>query len=106
MDNKNLENSLCLIIGKDKYKTEKMIKDIIDTYPKGEIHQVSIMSNRIVEVVTTKRKVIKTMNLEDIKLRSYRPKEIFVDTELDDYETLHYVFPLLQNVDKEDIHGF
>ena len=106
MDNKNLENSLCLIIGKDKYKTEKMIKDIIDTYPKGEIHKVSIMSNRIVEVVTTKRKVIKTMNLEDIKLRGYRPKEIFVDTELDDYETLHYVFPLLQNVDKEDIHGF
>ena len=106
MDNKNLENSLCLIIGKDKYKTEKMIKDIIDTYPKSEIHQVSIMSNRIVEVVTTKRKVIKTMNLEDIKLRGYRPKEIFVDTELDDYETLHYVFPLLQNVNKEDIHGF
>ena len=106
MDNKNLENSLCLIIGKDKYKTEKMIRDIINTYPKGEIHQVSIMSNRIVEVVTTKRKVIKTMNLEDIKLRGYRPKEIFVDTELDDYETLHYVFPLLQNVNKEDIHGF
>ena len=106
MDNKNLENSLCLIIGKDKYKTEKMMRDIIDTYPKGEIHQVSIMSNRIVEVVTTKRKVIKTMNLEDIKLRGYRPKEIFVDTELDDYETLHYVFPLLQNVNKEDIHGF
>ena len=106
MDNKNLENSLCLIIGKDKYKTEKMIRDIIDTYPKGEIHQVLIMSNRIVEVVTTKRKVIKTMNLEDIKLRSYRPKEIFVDTELDDYEMLHYVFPLLQNVNKEDIHGF
>ena len=106
MDNKNLENSLCLIIGKDKYKTEKMIKDIIDTYPKGEIHQVSIMSNRIVEVVTTKRKVIKTMNLEDIKLRGYRPKEIFVDTEIDNYETLHYVFPLLQNVNKEDIHGF
>ncbi len=106
MDNKNLENSLCLIIGKDKYKTEKMIRDIIDTYPKGEIHQVSIMSNRIVEVVTTKHKVIKIMNLEDTKLRGYRPKEIFVDTELDDYETLHYVFPLLQNVNKEDIHGF
>ena len=83
-----------------------MIKDMIDTYPKGEIHKVLIMSNRIVEVVTTKRKVIKTMNLEDIKLRGYRPKEIFVDTELDDYETLHYVFPLLQNVNKEDIHGF
>ena len=106
MDNKNLENSLCLIIGKDKHKTEKMIKDIIDTYPKGEIHQVSIMSNRIVEAVTTKRKVIKTINLEDVKLRGYRPREIFVDTELDDYETLHYVFPLLQNVNKEDIHGF
>ena len=106
MDNKNLENSLCLIIGKDKYKTEKMIKDIIDTYPKGEIHQVSIMSNRIVEVVTTKRKVIKTINLEDVKLRGYRPREIFVDNELDDYETLHYVFPLLQNVNKEDIHSF
>lgn len=83
-----------------------MIKDIIDTYPKGEIHQVSIMSNRIVEAVTTKRKVIKTINLEDVKLRGYRPREIFVDNELDDYETLHYVFPLLQNVNKEDIHGF
>ena len=106
MDNKNLENSLCLIIGKDKYKTEKMIKDIVDTYPKGEIHQVSIINNRIVEVVTTKRKVIRTMNLEDMKLRGYRPREIFVDNELDDYETLHYVFPLLQNVNKEDIHGF
>ena len=69
MDNKNLENSLCLIIGKDKYKTEKMIRDIIDTYPKGEIHQVSIMSNRIVEVVTTKRKVIKTVNFEDTKFK-------------------------------------
>ena len=106
MDNKNLENSLCLIIGKDKYKIEKMIKDIIDTYPKCEIHQVSIMSNRIVEVVTTKRKVIKTINLEDVKLRGYRPREIFIDNELDDYETLHYVFPLLQNVNKEDIHSF
>lgn len=106
MDNKNLENSLCLIIGKDENKSENLMKQIIDTYPKGEIHQVSIMSNRIVEVVTTKRKVIKTINFEDIKLRGYRPKEIFVDTELDDYETLHYVFPLLQNVNKEDIHGF
>ena len=48
MDNKNLENSLCLIIGRDKYKTEKMIKDMIDTYPKGEIHKVLTMSNRIV----------------------------------------------------------
>ena len=91
MDNKNLENSLCLIIGKDKYKTEKMIRDIIDTYPKGEIHQVSIMSNRIVEVVTTKRKVIKTINLEHTKPRGYRPKEIFVDNEFDDYEMFHYV---------------
>ena len=106
MDNKNLENSLCLIIGKDKYKTEKMIKDIIDTYPKGEIHQVSIMSNRIVEAVTTKRKTIKTMNLEDMKNRNYKPKEIFVDNEIDDYETLHYVFPLLESVNKEDIHSF
>ena len=106
MDNKNLENSLCLIIGKDKYKTEKMIKDIIDTYPKGEIHQVSIMSNRIVEAVTTKRKTIKTMNLEDMKDRNYKPKEIFVDNEIDDYETLHYVFPLLESINKEDIHSF
>ena len=91
MDNKNLENSLCLIIGKDKYKTEKMIKDIIDTYPKGEIHKVLIMSDRIVEAVTTKGKVIKTINLEHTKPIGYRPKEIFVDNELDNYEMFHYV---------------
>ena len=106
MDNKNLENSLCLIIGKDKYKTEKMIRDIIDTYPKGEIHQVSIIDKRIIEIVTTKHKIIRTVSIRSNKIKQYKPKEIFVDTELDDYETLHYVFPLLQNVNKEDIHGF
>ena len=106
MDNKNLENSLCLIIGKDENKSENLIRQIMDTYPKGEIHQVSIIDKRIVEIVTTKHKTIRTVPIRSNKIKQYKPKEIFVDSDIDDFETLHYIFPLIQYTEKGDIHSF